>query len=1126
MTAALRTSAMCSALLFSNMVSVSGQIAARATYVGDGSFDLPTSGPISPRDPVAIAVAPSGALHIVDRDGQVMVFDRDGAPERSYGVGRLNEPLAVAFDELGRAYVLDEGSRQVQVYNGSGEQQLVIGGDNQGASRLNDPVALALGPRGFVYVLDKGDPSLKVFSRDGAFVRQVDLGTSIEDPIGVAVGGDGRIFIADKSRGAQVSTLPAFPDVPWQGASVPQTLSLGAVEEAAAIAVDGSGTLVVLDGRQGRIWGRSRLDPAAAPETRALYGGVGGGRGSFREAVGLAFTPERHLVVLDRDLRKVERIELVGGGDAPPLEWGYPVRVSQLPPDPVGAVTGVWPSDDGPARFVIASTMGRGLRLERLTSRRYEDLFGDVFESYVIPETVGPETLVMGFGRTPGAMVFNDSLLVVTEPDEDRFSVFDARSGATLGTFGHDYDDDRRLNKPVGAGFFSDESLVVADRDNNRVAVFSADLTSLLASFPLEGAWGVAISPDDELFAWSEDGLSVVGVPLDGAPPQPVAPELLTGPVQDVKFDVQGNMFVLEQETSRVTVLDSSLERVLVRLGGRDSRFEATHLSLDVQGNVYLANLEEGRTLVYRWDVLLPELETLRVVLSADAAAFSWDPVDSDYLWGYRLSGAPSRQGPFTQLATTTGGTFELTLAEDFEHRWLSVDPVSIAGTVSSSDQPVPVAHWVTREAAAREAPAEVLDAVARADSLTATGVLSLAPEVAQEVQWHGFSTEFQLGRYADAAAREEALEGWEGEDRGFELHRLLAIAHASLDQHGPALANARQALQVIPLRERSGESGAEILHLGLAAAFEVGAFEEVVSFGEELQGRVEPDREYQFFARLAAGHLALENPQRALQIAMTVLEADRAGRIVAYDEDRPDLYWVAFQASLAVEDTELMELWVAEFAPYVTGDRRSVYFETLSRFRVSQGEGVQALTNFLELVDTAPGPEFYTDTMTVSLTLDIFRALQDGDTEGHSAGLTFLADYAARLPSEVEELRLAYQDSIAVFTPREDTRAKLGEGFQYWSEANFVQLIRFFEQALELGGLTPEQETISRAVLAGAYQSAGRSDDAESTYRGILDIDPLFDIEAMVERVEELYDVTVFDRQAMEVFRNVRRIR
>ena len=1126
MTAALRTVITCAALLLLNMASAAGQIAARATFVGDGSFDLPPAGPTSPRDPVAIAVAPDGALHIVDRQGQVMVFDRAGTPVRAYGAGTLTEPVAIAFDDVGRAYVLDNDVKQVHVYNRRGEQQHVIAGADRGASRLNDPVALALGPRGFVYVLDKGDRSVGVFSRDGAFVRQLGLGTLIGDPIGIAVGGDGRIFVADKERGAQVFTLSPFADVAWQGASEPEFLSLGAVEEAAAIAVDGSGGAVVLDGRQGRIWGGSRLDPATITQTRALYGGVGPGRGSFRESVGLAFTPERHLVVLDRELRKVERIQLTEGGDAPSLDWDYPIRVSQLPPDPVGAVTAVTPATDGTARFVVASPQGRGLRIERVTSEQYEDLFGDVFESYVIPDTGGPETVVMGFQRTPGAMAMDDSLLVVTEPDEDRFAVFDVRTGNSLGTFGRDYDDDRRLNKPVGVGIFSDGSVVVADRDNHRVAVFSPDLTLLLASFPLREAWGVALSPDGELFAWDEQGLSFVRMPLDGTPPQAVAPGLLTGPVQDVKFDAQGNLFVLEQETSRVTVLDSSLERVLVKLGGRDSRFQATHLSLDVQGNVYLANLEAGRTLVYRWDARLPELETLRVALSADAAAFSWNAVDTDYLWGYSVSGATSRLGPFTTLATTTEGSFDLTLNDDFQYRWLRVDPVSIAGTASSSARPIPMAHWAAREAAAREAHAEVLDVVARSESLIAEGVLRLAPDLAREVQWYGFSTEFQLGRYEAAAAREEALEGWVGDDRGFELHRLLAIAHTNLEQHGSALANTRRALQVMPLRERSAEAGVELLQLGLAAASETGAFDEVVSYGEELQGRVEPDREFQLYARLAAGHLALGNPQRTLQIARAVLEQDRAGRIDAYDDDRPDLYWVAFRASLAVADAELMELWIGEFAPYVTGERRRLYYETLSRFRASQGQGSLALGHFLELLDSTPGPEFYADSAIVSLTLDIFRALQDSDTEGHSAGLTFLADYAAELPREVEELRLAYEDSITAFTPREATRARLGEGFQYWNEANFVQLIGFFEEALELGGLTPEQETISRGLLAGAYQSAGRSEDAESTYRGILDIDPLFDIDAMVEQVDELYGVIVFDPQAIELFRNIRRIR
>ena len=101
-----------------------------------------------------------------------------------------------------------------------------------------------------------------------------------------------------------------------------------------------------------------------------------------------------------------------------------------------------------------------------------------------------------------------------------------------------------------------------------------------------------------------------------------------------------------------------------------------------------------------------------------------------------------------------------------------------------------------------------------------------------------------------------------------------------------------------------------------------------------------------------------------------------------------------------------------------------------------------------------------------------------------------------------------------------------MGEGFQYWRDANFVQMIRFFEQTLEIGGLEQEQEILARGFLASAYLSAGRREDAEAAYRAILELDPLFDIDATVEEVRALYDVTLFDAQTIAVFREIRRIR
>ena len=48
---ALRTATACSALLLFNLSSAAGQIAAKATFVADGSFDLPPAGSTSPKNP-------------------------------------------------------------------------------------------------------------------------------------------------------------------------------------------------------------------------------------------------------------------------------------------------------------------------------------------------------------------------------------------------------------------------------------------------------------------------------------------------------------------------------------------------------------------------------------------------------------------------------------------------------------------------------------------------------------------------------------------------------------------------------------------------------------------------------------------------------------------------------------------------------------------------------------------------------------------------------------------------------------------------------------------------------------------------------------------------------------------
>ncbi len=101
MTVVLRTWTLSVACLLSGATPAASQIVARSAYLGDGSFELPLAGSMSPRQPNAIAVGPDGSIHIVDQLGQVVVFDPAGTPVRSYGSGVLRKPLGVAIDEAG-----------------------------------------------------------------------------------------------------------------------------------------------------------------------------------------------------------------------------------------------------------------------------------------------------------------------------------------------------------------------------------------------------------------------------------------------------------------------------------------------------------------------------------------------------------------------------------------------------------------------------------------------------------------------------------------------------------------------------------------------------------------------------------------------------------------------------------------------------------------------------------------------------------------------------------------------------------------------------------------------------------------------------------------------------------------
>ncbi|MDT8369555.1 MAG: hypothetical protein RQ745_10135 [Longimicrobiales bacterium] len=1098
----------------------SGQLISRAAFIE--SFPIPSADSGAPQQPVSLGTSSDGTIHIVDRAGAVFTFTRDGTPGSSYGEEILDRPIAIAFDDLDQAYVLDERSRRVQVFRGDA-LRFSIGAASDGPARLDNPIDLAVGPGGFVYVLDEPGPRLQIFGRDGVFIRTLDLRQVVRRPVAVAVDGDGTILLASEEYSGWIHAIPPFPDLPWSGVFPSDTIGVGARGESAAIVSDRQGTAILLDAKEGRIWGGQRLRPDSVLLSRPIYGGRGTGRGSFQNPTDVAFTPERDLLILDRELRKVERIRLSETERVESLAFGFPLRVGQIPPDlDEGAVIGVAGPVGSRMRVVLAGDRGRRITFAEGDAPQWTDAYGSLFQALAPEEGLDAGVFEATLGKAPGGVAFNDTLLVIVEPDEDRFSVYDLGDGTTLGSFGQNYEDDRRLRDPEDVALFSDGSIVVADYGNDRLAVFSPDLASLIGAFPFLDAGGVAVTPDDRLVAWDASGGTVSLVPTDGSPHHPIEPALVPRPVEDIDFDRAGNLFALEKETGRVTVLSAALDRIFIRFGGRDPEFEPDFISVDDVGNLYLSSIEKGRTEVSRWDLALPELQDVRVTLTRDGARARWSPIESSFLSGYQLLGAETSAGPYVPIATTDANAIEVEFDATESIRWIRVAPVTIAGTMAGASNRARLVHLDMRAADAADDPGLVLGSMRYLDSLTASGSLAIADELAPELEWRALAAEVALGLLEDAVARESALEGWMGDDDGFLLHTTLGEAHAELENHEAALEHARAALDVIPADLRAGPEGVRLLQIAVGAAAATGDAPTVIEMGEELRGRVDADDEYLLESRIARAHLALGRPDVALTIAGDLLERDVRGDLRTDSGTRGDLAWTALRAAIQLDDRDAVERWRREAEASVSGERLGRYHRLIASWELRQGRAEEARNNLTSLT-ALQDEEAIRDSATVGLSFDVYHALQDADT-ARVAGFDFLREYIEAIPSESRALHQRYQDSLALFTTREETRKKLGPGFEAWKAASFVQMVEFFESVLtDTGALALAEEVVSRSLLAGGYLVLGREERAREQLTMVLALAPDHDPSRANAEAEAAFGVTPFDDTLSRLLDEVR---
>ena len=102
----------------------------------------------------AACAANDGAVYVCDPgQSRVVVFDNSGAPRRSFGESELREPVAVALDHRGQAFVADTKRKAILVFDASGRLVGRVDESTLDVTPLGGPADVAVA-ESLLYVAD------------------------------------------------------------------------------------------------------------------------------------------------------------------------------------------------------------------------------------------------------------------------------------------------------------------------------------------------------------------------------------------------------------------------------------------------------------------------------------------------------------------------------------------------------------------------------------------------------------------------------------------------------------------------------------------------------------------------------------------------------------------------------------------------------------------------------------------------------------------------------------------------------------------------------------------------------------------------------------------------------------
>jgi DNA-binding beta-propeller fold protein YncE len=665
-----------------------------AAYQKGGSFNLPDkNSPGTIQEPAGIAVTPDGSIFILDRRGKIGVFSKTGDPENFLTLPQITRPALVAVTPSGDLVVLDGKENTLHVISKEGEVLASFAGGGNGAGELSRPVALAVGQNKFIYVLDADRKGIAIFSGDGLFIRQLVMPSILQKPTAMTVDPEGSIYVADETLPGAFYKLPPFDQIPWS-AEVPIKLAArvplkGEVSpDLIAMAASPAGAVTILDHKMCKLWMRQPDGSAEQNGNNCVYGGVGDTFGSFMEPTAMAFATADEMVILDGKIRKVERIKLPAIGEQK-TRTGPPPRIHAGycgPRSQPGTLVAIDCDSTGLIGFYF-DRGGKAVVEQKAEKSLLRTIDGDTIVSYSPVLQSDEATYSQDFTAIGGIAIW-DSLVAVSDPANDRVSVFRKGTASPIASFGDRWKDKRHFKKPMGLAFDAKGRVVVADYGTNSVRIVSEEWATVATDIGFAKPIGVATDRSGAIYMWGEGGTGLSRIPVSGGL-ETLGGAVFPASVGGLAFDPYGNAFVLDMATRQILVLDLVHKTPILSFGPAERYLEPSGLFAGPSGDVYLADRKANVTYSFRWSVDVPPVDELGVTYHEGGITVRWPASDDKYLWGYDISGRDLAGHPFP-LARVRSNEYQWRLPDSGDGViWeVSVAPISISGKVGGMSPP------------------------------------------------------------------------------------------------------------------------------------------------------------------------------------------------------------------------------------------------------------------------------------------------------------------------------------------------------------------------------------------------------------------------------------------------------